>query len=100
MSNTNESHINWIKEHISFYQDFKSCFDAFYLSHEIHLRKPNEDIFKFVLEKHQLHPSETLFIDDTIANTKTAKQLGIHVWNNNPRTEDIVNLFTIKPDLF
>ena len=100
LSNTNELHINWIKKNISFYQDFKSYFDAFYLSHEIHLRKPNEDIFRFVLKKHQLHPSETLFIDDTFANTNAAKQLGIHVWNNNPQTDDVVNLFAIKSNLF
>ncbi|MFD2561783.1 HAD family hydrolase [Aquimarina rubra] len=100
LSNTNELHINWIKEHISFYSDFKSCFDAFYLSHEIHLRKPNEDIFQFVLQTHNLKPSETLFIDDTTANTNTAKKLGIHIWNNNPITEDITDLFTIKSNLF
>ena len=49
LSNTNELHINWIKKHIPFYEEFKSCFDAFYLSHEIHLRKPNKDIFEFVM---------------------------------------------------
>ncbi len=100
LSNTNELHINWIKENISFYYDFKSFFDAFYLSHEIHLRKPNKDIFQFVLENHRLSTQETLFIDDTSVNTNTAKQLGIHTWNNNPVKEDITSLFTIKSDLF
>ncbi len=100
LSNTNELHINWIKKHISFYMVFKSCFDAFYLSHEINLRKPEIDIFKFVLKQHQLNPEETLFIDDTKENTDTAATLGIHTWNNNPKTEDIINLFTIKSDLF
>ncbi len=100
LSNTNELHINWIKDHISFYEDFKSCFDAFYLSHEIHLRKPNADIFEFVLEKNQLSPTETIFIDDTKNNTDTASKLGIHTWNNNPETEDITNLFIVKSNLF
>ncbi len=100
LSNTNELHINWIKENISFFKTFKSCFDAFYLSHEIHLRKPKADIFEYVLQQHKIRPTETLFIDDTKENTVAASKLGIHTWNNNPKTEDITNLFTIKPDLF
>lgn len=100
LSNTNDLHISWIKDNISFYNEFKCCFDAFYLSHEIHLRKPNQDIFKYVLENNDLNPNNTLFIDDTIENTNAASQLGIHVWNNNPETQDIVDLFEIKKHLF
>ena len=100
LSNTNKLHIDWIKKNISFYQEFKQCFDAFYLSHEIHLRKPNRDIYNYVLNQHQLIPSEVLFIDDTKVNTDAAKNLGIQVWNNNPEKDDITNLFTIKSDLF
>ncbi len=100
LSNTNELHINWVKENISFYETFKSCFDSFYLSHEIHLRKPNSDIFEFVLEQHKITTNHTIFIDDTKENTDSAAKLGIHTWNNNPKTEDITNLFTIKSDLF
>ncbi len=100
LSNTNELHIDWIKENVSFYESFKSCFDSFYLSHEIHLRKPNSDIFEFVLKEDNINPNQTIFIDDTLENTKSASKLGIHTWNNNPKTEDITNLFTIKSDLF
>lgn len=100
LSNTNELHIDYIKKNVSFYEDFKNCFDQFYLSHEINLRKPNADIFNFVLTKNKLNAEECLFIDDTIENTQTAQQLGINVWNNNPATEDIVDIFTIKKELF
>ncbi len=100
LSNTNELHINWIIENIPFYEVFKNCFEAFYLSHEINLRKPDAAVFEFILEKHQLQASETLFIDDTSENTEGAAQLGIHVWNNNPATEDVIDLFTIKSELF
>ncbi len=100
LSNTNELHINWIKENIPFYEIFKSSFDAFYLSHEIQLRKPNIDIFEFVLDQNQIQANQTVFIDDTKKNTDTASKLGIHTWNNNPATEDIADLFTIKSDLF
>jgi len=100
LSNTNELHIDYIKKNVSFYEDFKNCFDQFYLSHEINLRKPNADIFNFVLTENKLNAEECLFIDDTIENTQTAQQLGINVWNNNPATEDIVDIFTIKKELF
>ena len=100
LSNTNEIHIDWIKQEVPFFEDFKNCFDAFYLSHEIHYRKPNRNIYEFVLSKHQLKPEECLFIDDTSANTDAAKELGIHVWNLEPTREDIIDLFTSQKELF
>lgn len=100
LSNTNELHIESIKKYISFYNDFKKCFDKFYLSHEIELRKPELNIFKYVLKENNLNAEDCLFIDDTLENTAAASQLGIHVWNNDPKTEDIVDLFNIKKDLF
>lgn len=100
LSNTNELHIDYIKKNVSFYEEFKNCFDQFYLSHEINFRKPNADIFNFVLTENNLKAEECLFIDDTLENTQAAQQLGINVWNNNPTTEDIVDIFTIKKELF
>ncbi len=100
LSNTNELHIDWVKQNILFYEDFKNCFDAFYLSHEIMLRKPNADIFEFVLKTNELKAENTLFIDDNSENIKTAKNLGYHVWNINPNTEDVITLFKTKKDLF
>ena len=100
LSNTNEIHIDWVKEDwgMERYDEFKSCFEKFYLSHEIHLRKPNTDIYEFVLSENQLKPDETFFIDDTKVNTDAASELGIKTWNIDPRTEDITNLTSmIKP---
>ncbi|WP_103865868.1 HAD family phosphatase [Aquimarina sp. I32.4] len=99
LSNTNELHIKWIAEHVPFFEEFKSCFDIFYLSHEIQMRKPNTEIFEFVLNQNKLDPTETLFIDDTKENTDAAASLGIHTWNNNPKTEDVTSLFTTKSDI-
>jgi putative hydrolase of the HAD superfamily len=100
LSNTNKLHINWIKNTIPFYNNFKHCFVKFYLSHEIGMRKPNTEIFKFVLEENNLNPENCLFIDDTKENTESASRLGIHVWNINETTEDIIDLFTTKHYLF
>lgn len=100
LSNTNDIHIDWVKENIGFFEDFKNCFDAFYLSQEINLRKPEHSIYEFVLKQHDLKPEETLFIDDTPENTKAASELKIHTWNIDPATQDVVDLFTIKKELF
>ena len=100
LSNTNELHMEWVKNKVPFYVEFKNCFEKFYLSHEINLRKPDKEIFEFVLNENKLIPSETLFIDDTKENTDAANQIGFHTWNIDETSQDIVNLFTIKKDLF
>lgn len=100
LSNTNELHINCVKAHVPFYNEFKNYFDAFYLSHEIHLRKPNSEIFQFVFNENNLIADECLFIDDTEEHTIAASQLGIHTWNINPETEDVIYLFKIRKELF
>ncbi len=100
LSNTNEIHIDWIIAHVPFFEEFKSCFDEFYLSHEIHFRKPDADIYRFVLKENNLKPPECLFIDDTQVNTEAAAQLGIRVWNLNPEKEDITQLFETQKGLF
>lgn len=96
LSNTNEIHIDWVKNKIEQFEAFKACFDAFYLSHEIALRKPETDCYQFILDTHNLHPEEVLFIDDSKENTDAAKKLGFHVWNILPQKEDITQLFKRK----
>ena len=94
LSNTNELHISWIQQDwgMELYKDFKSCFEQFYLSHEINFRKPNANIYEFVLNKNNLKASETIFVDDLKENTEAAKELNINVWNLVPKKDDVVNL--------
>ena len=98
LSNTNEMHIKWIEEDwgSELYAEFKNCFEQFYLSHEIGFRKPNADIYSFVLQENNLLAKETFFIDDTIENTEAADRLCIKTWNLIPGKEDVVNLLTKK----
>lgn len=98
LSNTNELHINFIKGQVSFYDEFKSCFDEFYLSHEIKLRKPNKDIFDFVLKSNNINAEETLFIDDTVEHINSASKLNMKTWWLKPN-EDITTLITVKNNL-
>ncbi|MEE9408987.1 MAG: HAD-IA family hydrolase [Polaribacter sp.] len=96
LSNTNELHISWIQNNwgMELYNEFKNCFDKFYLSHEINFRKPDTEIYEFVLNENNLVAAETLFVDDLKINTVAAKELRIHVWNLIPGEEDVVELFT------
>ena len=82
------------------YNRFKACFNPFYLSHEIHLSKPNTNIYKYVLNENNLKAKECFFIDDTKENTDAAAKLGIHVWNIIPEKDDIIHLFEVQKDLF
>jgi len=102
LSNTNELHIDWIKKDwgMDLYNEFKNCFEEFYLSHEMNMRKPDANIYEFVLNENNLIASETLFIDDTKENTETSTKLDIQSWNLTPGKEDITNLFHLKKELF
>ncbi len=102
LSNTNEMHIDWIKNDwgMELYNEFKNCFEQFYLSHEMNMRKPDVNIYEFVLKENNLIAAETLFIDDTKENTHASSTLGIHSWNLIPGKEEIIDLFNIKTALF
>ncbi|MBZ9627493.1 HAD family phosphatase [Psychroflexus sp. CAK1W] len=100
LSNTNELHIDWVKDNIPVFEEFQNCFDEFYLSHEIHLRKPDAAIFEFVLKENDLKPHETLFVDDTLEHILTAKKIGIHTWHLKAGEEEVTQLFSEKADLF
>jgi len=60
------------------------------------MRKPNKNIYEFVIESNKLTPEETYFVDDTEENTIMANKLGIKSWNLNPNSEDVVDLFSKK----
>ena len=48
-----------------------------YYSHEIGMRKPNLNIYKFVAEDIGLYPSRMLFLDDRLDNIEGAKRAGM-----------------------
>lgn len=94
LSNTNDIHIEYVKSVMGQekFNRFKNPFEVFYLSYEMGMRKPDAEIFEFVVTENELNPSETLFVDDTKENTATAAQLGIQIWNLQVGKEDIIDL--------
>ena len=55
-------------------------FEKAYYSHLVGMRKPNVDIFEFVIRDAGIKAVETLFIDDLYPNIETAKKLGFQTW--------------------
>ena len=52
-------------------------FDKLYLSYQIGYTKPDPEIFRFMFNDSGMIPSESLFIDDGIANIEAGKKMGM-----------------------
>ena len=94
LSNTNSLHIERVINNMGQekFDRFLNCFEVCYFSHEIHMRKPDQEIFQHIVNTHALMESETLFVDDTEEHTITARKLGIHSWHLQVGSEDVVEL--------
>lgn len=92
LSNTNITHLRFVRKKLAQennIHDFESrFFEKAYYSFEIGMRKPDLEIFQFVLQDSNLKASESLFIDDKIENVNGAKQIGMNAYHHNP-AEDI-----------
>lgn len=94
LSNTDKTHIDKFEHKVgmTFSREFYQCFEKVYFSYEIGLRKPDPEIFSFIINRHNLEPQRTLFVDDNKHNTEVAANLGLQVWNLEVGKEDVVNL--------
>jgi putative hydrolase of the HAD superfamily len=77
LSNTNELHFNFLQER---YHQVFSLFDQIFLSHELHLRKPEQKIFKHLIKCCNISPSEIFFTDDLVENVLAAQEQGIKAY--------------------
>ncbi len=80
LSNTNSIHETAYRKMIvdqfgSFI--FDDIFEKIYLSHHLHMRKPDIRIFQFVLKDSQLNPETTIFIDDSPQHVEGGRKAGI-----------------------
>jgi len=71
---------------------FRDLFNHKYYSHHIKMRKPNLEIFQYVINEQNLHPDRTLFIDDTKMHVDSARKLGLHT-HHLQFGQDITELF-------
>lgn len=95
LSNSNAIHYRFYTKR--FKQDFgfemDSLFEKAYYSFEMHMKKPDLEIFLRVLEENGLRADETLFIDDSPENIKTAATLGLKV-HQIKNGQDVIHLFS------
>ena len=95
MSKTNEIHYDLYVRDLQLrfgYNEFDALFNKSYFSFAEHLEKPDPRFFELILDHEKLNAEETLFIDDTAANIKVAKALGIRTYHIS-REELVRNLF-------
>lgn len=96
LSNTNSIHIRQMYSNILPGVAGVSSFDPFvhkaYYSHEIKMRKPDAEIYQYVLDDYDLKAEETVFLDDNPDNVKGAGKLGIQV-KHITDTKMLFNLF-------
>lgn len=80
LSNTNVIHVEAFTAMLrsdSAVSDFERFFRKVYYSCRIGMRKPDEEIFRFVLNENNLEPGETLFIDDSPQHVRGALACGL-----------------------
>ncbi len=82
LSNTNSLHCRYWPEQ---YPQVGESADRIYLSQELGMRKPEANIYRYVLEQEGTTPENTVFFDDNYDNIVGATALGItsiHVVDN------------------
>ncbi len=98
LSNINITHLRCLRKKLEAEHGIvnfeHAYFDKVYYSFELGLRKPEREIFQFVLSDAGISPEDTLFIDDKIANIEAARELGFSVKLHDPGKEiaDIIHL--------
>jgi len=82
LSNTNPIIMSWALSPAFSSQGkgINKYFDKLYLSYQIGYTKPHPEIFRFMFKDSGMLPSETLFIDDGIANIEIGKKLGMKTY--------------------
>ncbi|QTA38299.1 HAD family phosphatase [Thermosipho ferrireducens] len=78
--------------------DFFNYFDGMVISSHHKTVKPEKKIYQILIEKYNITPSTSLFIDDKIENINTARELGfstIHLENPLELKKQLKNMMII-----
>lgn len=101
LSNTNAIHMKWFKAYTTKLigeNQFFEVFEKSYLSHEVKMRKPNSEIFEYVISQNHLTPEKTLFIDDSEQHILGAQTTGLQTyWLQSEET--ILDLFSAYTEI-
>lgn len=94
LSNTNQIHYDHFTAQLleqTPYPSLESFFTKAYYSQQVGIRKPDIDVFEYILKDAGIKAKETLFIDDSYTNFPNAEKLGMKIYLLKPGTfiEDI-----------
>ena len=95
LSNSNEIHYDLYLRDLQLrfgYREFDELFHKSYFSFDLHMAKPDSEIFEFIIHQHKLDRAKTLFIDDTEENLLTAHKLGLSTYQMK-KPEKVRHLF-------
>ena len=97
LSNTNSIHypayMDYLNRHYGI-ADLAALFEKQYLSFEIGMRKPDREIFEYVLADQGLDAGETMFIDDSFQHVEGARNAGLHAVWLDLKHHEVNDLFT------
>lgn len=96
LSNTNALHVEEFERIIDESMGlslFRSAFEKIYYSNNLGIRKPNREIYDYLVDKHQLDRRATLFIDDTIRHVQGARKAGLHAHHFIVGEDEVTELF-------
>ena len=96
LSNTNEIHYDAcfkIRNRDPATQQLLDPFEREFYSHQMGMRKPDEVIYKAVLDNMGFNPAETLFVDDSLEHAEGALKVGLQsLYLEPPKT--VLDIFT------
>jgi putative hydrolase of the HAD superfamily len=67
-----------IYDHVRRRHVFWDAFRGIVISGEVQMMKPEPEVFAHLLEKYELRPEQSVFVDDLSANVDAAKRVGLH----------------------
>lgn len=73
LSNTNELHFRWIREHYPLLEHFHQ----YVLSYQVGAMKPSPEIYREAIRRAGCQPQECFFADDVAENVEGARRVGI-----------------------
>ena len=104
LSNSNEIHYDLYVRDLQLrfgYREFADLFHNAYFSFDLHLSKPDIEVYEFLIFQHDLDPVKALFIDDNPDNIKAAQQTGLQTYllQKPERVRDIFSNGLLKKGL-
>jgi putative hydrolase of the HAD superfamily len=84
--------IEWHRTHSNFLHYFKDVV----VSADIGILKPDQRIYRYLLDKYKLVASETVFIDDVLVNVKGAEAVGMQAFQFTDVSSCIEKLKDLK----